>query len=76
LWWFGIFLLKKSRYEKKKSHNMLYLMLNPIFRRFEKLCLVYSFIGFEKGVNIVEEYDRQSLYPMLLKCYHYLHPLA
>ncbi len=51
-------------------------MLNPIFRRFEKLCLVYSFIGFEKGVNIVEEYDRQSLYPMLLKCYHYLHPLA
>jgi hypothetical protein len=26
-------------------------------------------------VNIVEEYDRQSLYPMLLKCYHYLHPM-
>jgi hypothetical protein len=24
-------------------------------------------------VNIVEEYDRWSLYPMLLKCYHYLH---
>jgi len=27
-------------------------------------------------VNIVEKYDRQSLYPMLLKCYHYLHPKA
>jgi hypothetical protein len=31
-----------------------------------------SFIGHEKGVNIVKKYDRQSLYPMLLKCYHYL----
>jgi hypothetical protein len=31
-----------------------------------------SFIGCEQGVNIVEEYDRRSLYPMLLKCYHYL----
>ncbi len=28
----------------------------------------------KKGLNIVEKYDRQSLYPMLLKCYHYLHP--
>ncbi len=23
---------------------------------------------------IVEEYDMEALYPMLLKCYHYLHP--
>ncbi len=51
-------------------------MLNPIFKRLKNLCLVYSFIGFEKGMNIVEEYDRQSLYPMVLKCYHYLHPMA
>jgi hypothetical protein len=27
-------------------------------------------------VNIVEKYDRQSLYPMLLECYHYLHQKA
>ncbi len=27
-------------------------------------------------MNIVEEYDRRSLYPTLLKCYHYLHPMA
>jgi hypothetical protein len=26
-------------------------------------------------VNIVEEYDRWSLYPMLLNRYHYLHPI-
>jgi len=35
-----------------------------------------SFIGCEQGVNIVEEYDRRSLYPMLLKCYHYLHSMV
>ncbi len=29
----------------------------------------------KKEVNIVEEYDRRSLYLMLLKCYHYLHPM-
>jgi len=35
---------------------------------------VSSFIGFEKNKAIVEEYDKETLYPMLLKCYH-LHPL-
>ncbi len=27
-------------------------------------------------MSIIEEYDGQSLYPMLLKCYHYLHPMT
>jgi hypothetical protein len=40
----------------------------------KNLCLFYFFIGREKGVNLVEKYGRQSLYPMLLKRYHYLHP--
>jgi hypothetical protein len=31
------------------------------------------FIGHEKGVNIVEEYDRRYLYFMFLKCYNHLH---
>jgi hypothetical protein len=47
-------------------------MLDPRFKNFP---LVFSFIGHEKGVNIVERYDGQSLYPMFLKCYHYLHPM-
>jgi hypothetical protein len=33
--------------------------------RFKNLCLVFSFIGCEKGVNIIEKYDRLSLYPLL-----------
>jgi len=36
---------------------------------------VFFFNGHEKGLNIIEEYDRRSLYLMLLKCYHYLHPM-
>ncbi len=47
-------------------------MLDP---RFKSLCLISSFIGYEKGVNIVKEYDRRALYLMLLKCYHYLRPM-
>jgi hypothetical protein len=48
-------------------------MLDP---RFKSFCLVSYFIGCEEGVNIVEEYDKQSLYIMPSKCYHYLHPMA
>jgi hypothetical protein len=60
-------------FEKKKTHNMLSLMLDP---RFKSLCLMSSFIGREQGVAIVDKYDSKSLYPMLLKCHHPLHPLA
>jgi hypothetical protein len=62
----------KDNMKRKKSHNMLCLMLNP---RFKSLHFVSFFIGCEE-VNIVKEYDRLSLYPMLLKCYYYLHPMA
>ncbi len=37
---------------------------------------MFSFIEREQGVAIVEEYDSKSLYPMLLRCHHHLHPLA
>ncbi len=47
-------------------------MLNP---RFKRSFPVFFFISCEEGVNIVEEYDRCSLYPMLLNRYHYLHPI-
>jgi hypothetical protein len=35
--------------------------------------LVLCFIEHEEGVVIVEEYDKRSLYPMLIKCHHHLH---
>jgi hypothetical protein len=52
---------------------MLHLIQNF---KFQSFFLISSFIGHEEGVNIVEEYDKQSLYPMLLKRYHYLHPMT
>jgi hypothetical protein len=67
------FLSFKRKTGKKKPHNMLCLILNPIFK---SLHLVSLFIGREKVVNIVEEYDKRTLYPMLLKCYHCLYPIA
>jgi hypothetical protein len=27
-------------------------------------------------IYIVNEYDRRTLYPMILKCYHHLHPMT
>jgi hypothetical protein len=43
--------------------------------RFKSFYITSSFIGCEKGVDIVKEYDRGFLYRMLLKCYHHLHPM-
>ncbi len=51
---------------------MLSLMLDL---RFKGLHLIFSFVGLEECVSILDEYDKETLYPMLLKCYHHLHPM-
>jgi hypothetical protein len=35
---------------------------------------MFSFIGCDQGITIVEQYDTMSLYRMLMKCYYHLHP--
>ncbi len=62
-----------KKIQERKVHNMLSLMLDPIFKI---ICLVSSFVGWEEGVSIVDEYCRRTLYHMLLKCYHHLHPMT
>jgi hypothetical protein len=62
-----------KKYEERKSHDMLSLMLYP---RFKTLHLVSSLIGHEQSKAIVEKYNKKSLFPMLLKCYYHLHPLV
>jgi hypothetical protein len=42
------------KYEERKAHNMFSLMLDP---QFKNLCLVFSFVGREQDISIVEEYD-------------------
>jgi hypothetical protein len=59
-------------YDKKKTHNMIFLMLNPWYK---SLHVVSSFVGTEQGVAFVEEYDKKSLYPMLVECHEHLYPL-
>lgn len=48
---------------------MLSLMLDPRIKNFH---VISFYIGYE-GVAIVEEYDKGSLYPMLIKCHNHLH---
>jgi hypothetical protein len=48
-------------------------MLNPIFK---SLHIIFSFVGQEEGVCIVNEFDKKTLYLMLLKCYDHLHPMT
>jgi hypothetical protein len=69
----NFFLSFLKKYENKKAHNMNFLMLDI---RFKSLRIVSSFVGREQGVALVEEYDRKTLYPMLVKCYEHLHPLV
>ncbi len=52
---------------------MICLMLDPTYKN---LHIVSSFVGREQGVVLVEEYDRKSLYPMLVKCHEHLHLLV
>jgi hypothetical protein len=51
---------------------MLTLMLEP---RFESLRLIFFFTSCELEAAIIVKYDRKSLFPMLLRSYHHLHPL-
>jgi hypothetical protein len=67
------FLSLLNKYENRKAHNMISLMLNL---RFKSLCIISSFVGREQGVVFVEEYERKSLYPVLVKCYEHLYPLV
>jgi len=59
-------------YDKRKTHIMISLMLDP---KYESLHIIPSFVGSEQGVALLEEYDRKSLYLMLVTCHEHLHPL-
>jgi hypothetical protein len=57
-------------YDKRKAYNVISLMFDL---RYKSLRIVSSFVGKKEGVALVEEYDRKSLYPMLVKCHEHLH---
>ncbi len=49
---------------KKKSHNLLPLMLDPIFK---SMCLVMMYVGHDNVVALVVEYDNELLLPLLME---------
>jgi len=67
------FLSFLKKFKNMKAYNMIFLMLNP---RFNNLHIISSFVGREQGDAFVEEYDKKSLYSMLVKCHEHLHPLV
>jgi len=52
------FLSFLNKYENKKAHNMISLMLDI---RFKSLCIISSFVGREQGVALVKKYDKKNL---------------
>jgi hypothetical protein len=52
------FLSFLRKYEKRKAHNMFSLILDPWLK---SLHLVFSYVGHEQGISIVEKYDWKSL---------------
>ncbi len=46
-----------------------------LYLRFKNLCLLSSYFNHE-SVVIVEEYDKKSLYLMLIKCHDHLHHVS
>jgi len=69
IWVIDFFLSFLIRYDERKIHNQLTLMLDF---KFKSLRLIFSFIGHEHEVTIIKEYDKKSLFPMFLKFHHHL----
>jgi hypothetical protein len=65
------FLPFMASFQKTKAHNMLAMILDP---RFKGLGLVIQYVGKERTLHIVGEYDRQVLFPLLICAYKYLNP--
>ncbi len=58
---------------KKKTHNMISLMLDPNFKNIK---FISFFIGKKQMISMVEVYDRKYLFSMLLKCHHIFQPMV
>jgi hypothetical protein len=63
------FLSFMASFQKAKAHNMLAMMLNPCFKG---LGLVIQYVGKERTLHIVGEYDCQVLFPFIICAYKYL----
>ncbi len=58
-------------FQPHKAHNMLAMMLNSCYK---SLGLVIQYVDKERALHIVNEYDRQVLFPLLVWAYKFLNP--
>ena len=58
-------------FTREKAHNMLSLMLDP---RYKGLQVIIDYVGREKAMHIVAEYDQLVLMPLLVKVSRLLNP--
>jgi hypothetical protein len=64
------------KYENKKTKKLIIWFFWVLDLKFKNHFVISSFIGREQGVALVEEYDKKSLYLMLVKCHEHLYPLV
>ncbi len=60
-----------SSIQFQSAHNMLVLMLDPCFKNLQ---LIQNYVGLEVVMEIVVEYDRTILMPLLLTVYNNQNP--
>ncbi len=65
------FLSFMASFQKAKIHNMLAMMLDLCFKG---LGLVIQYVGKERALHIIREYDPQVLFPLLICAHKYLNP--
>jgi hypothetical protein len=65
------FLAFTSSYNVSKAHTVLTLMLDMCFK---SLDVVKVFVGQEKVIQIVVEYDSKTTLPLLVVALHFLNP--
>jgi hypothetical protein len=58
-------------FQPHKAHNMLAMVLNPHYKGFE---LVILYVGKEMALQIVDEYDKKVLFPLLVYAFKFFHP--
>jgi hypothetical protein len=65
------FLSFQIKYEERKTHNMFFMLHLKVF-----VWYLLLLAKTKMEIYIVNEYDRRTLYHMILKCYHHLHPMT
>ncbi len=65
------FLSFASTFESHRTHNMLDLILDPMYRNLQ--CIT-NFVGMDKDKINFFEYDKKIMIPMLKKTHQFLEP--